>query len=394
MEVTGSRLLSGPSLWLDGPGAVADVRLSDGDPDPVPTWQAALKRAHSALGWPRRAHSRRSGDDFIALAIEAPPSCLASAARLNDWAIAGGPEEELRALAEQVAAASRPEPLAAIAEAKRREVPWLLDEIGLTVGLGSGAVTVIDGSEGRSEPNDPSLWPIGRVAARCEEIPWDALHPVPVVVVTGTTGTTATARLLARIATLAGHTAGLACADGAEVGGEALAVDDPTAPAATRRVLRDPRVTFVILETPVAGALTHGLVLPCADVAIVTGITVDPPGDHGVTTRQHLVEATLAVAKAARHLVLNADDPLLSESRADSWFSADRPVEGAFIVDGELVCGEKRMNVRALGEAGRDDTSQDLGHLLAAAAAARAAGLPVKAIAEAMSPLVPTPHLP
>ena len=117
MEVTGSRQLLGPSLWLDGTGVVADVRLAEGDADPVPPWREALKRANATLGWPRRVHSRRTGDDFIALAVEAPPDCLSGAARLNDWAVAGGPEEELPSLVQRIAASSRPDQRAAIAQA-------------------------------------------------------------------------------------------------------------------------------------------------------------------------------------------------------------------------------------------------------------------------------------
>ncbi|NLH12140.1 MAG: Mur ligase, partial [Holophagae bacterium] len=86
MELRLSRRLTGPSLWLDGPGAVLEVFLDEGDPDPVPAWREALKRAHAALGWPRRAHSRRSGERHLALAIEAPFDCLLCATYVNEWA--------------------------------------------------------------------------------------------------------------------------------------------------------------------------------------------------------------------------------------------------------------------------------------------------------------------
>jgi hypothetical protein len=388
MEVTGSRRLRGPSLWLDGPGAVADVRLAEGDPDPVPLWQAALKRAHSALGWPRRAHSRRSGDDFIALAIEAPPDCLAVATRLNEWAIGGGAEENLAPLVEHATAASRPDWRAAISEAVRRDVPWLLDDSGLTVGLGAGASTLIDVMAAPGGPEPGQAW---RVAARVEEIPWPEVKGMSVVMVTGTVGTAATARLLARIAAEAGHTVGLACSNGFVVGDDAVGTDDPTGPEAMRRVLRDPRITFAVLEVPPEQILAHGLVLPRVEAAVVTGIVGEPPGDHGVTTPQHLAETALVVAKAARHLVLNADDPLLAEHEAGSWLSLERRVEGAWVDDGELVCGETRVKIHQLAGLDREAAGDRLTVALAAAAVARAAGLPSEAIFQVGSSHVAPP---
>lgn len=381
MEVTGSRRLLGPSLWLDGPGAVVDVLLAPGDTDPVSSWQAALKRAHSALGWPRRAHSRRAGDAFIALAIEAPPDCLAVATRLNEWAAEGGPEEDLAALARHAEVDIRPDWRAAISEAVRRDLPWLIDDGGLTVGLGAGAFTLIDAM---TAPGGPPPGPAERVAARCDEIPWPEVEDVPVVMVTGTAGTAATARLLAHIAREAGHTIGLVCSDGVVVGDETVGTDDPTGPEAVRRVLRDPRITFAVLETPPQHILAHGLTLPRVEAAVVTGIAGDPPGDHGVTTPQHLAETALVAAKAARHLVLNADDPLLAGHEAAAWFSLEHHVEGARVEDGELVCGDARVRVRSIAGFG-EGVRPRMTVMLAAAAVARAAGLPPEAIFQALN---------
>lgn len=379
MEVIGSRRLLGPSLWLDSAGVVADLQLVEGDPDPVPLWREALKRANATLGWPRRAHSRRTGESFIALAIEAPPDCLASATYVNDWAVAGGPEEELSSLVQQIAASSRPDQRATVAQADLRSLPWLLDREGLTIGVGAGAVTVAEWRESREEPASARL-----EVMYLEQIPWDDVRQVPVVLVTGTHGTTATARLLAHIAGLAGHTVGLACAHGVEIGDKAVPASDPTGPDATRLVLRDSRVTFAILEAPLEGILDHGLVLPRVEAAVVTGITGDPSGEHGVTTPQHLAEAALVVAKVAGNLVLNADDPLLSERGAGTWFSADHRVEGAWVEDGKLVCGDARVRIQPTADPG-GDAPHHMVVMLAATAVARATGLPSGVIVEALA---------
>ena len=90
------------------------------------------------------------------------------------------------------------------------------------------------------------------------------------------------------------------------------------------------------------------------------------------------------MARAARRLVLNADDPLLSEHEADAWFSLDRRVEGAWVEDGELVCGDARVRPEPTADPG-EGPRLDLTVMLAAAAAARAAGLPSMAIVEALA---------
>ena len=179
--------------------------------------------------------------------------------------------------------------------------------------------------------------------ASLDQIPWDEVHTVPVVLVTGTVGTTATARLLARIARQAGHTVGLACSDGVEVGDSALTTDDPTGPGCRAPGLarfachvRDSGDTGWTASSTTAWCC-HGSRPPWSPASPATR-----PASMGVTTLQHLAEAALVVAKAARHLVLNADDPLLSEHEAGAWFSLDHRVEGAWVEDGELVCGDDK----------------------------------------------------
>lgn len=397
MELRLSRRLTGPSLWLDGPGAVLEVFLDEGDPDPVPAWREALKRAHAALGWPRRAHSRRSGERHLALAIEAPFDCLLSATYVNEWAAAGGPEDELPGLVARAHQEESPAMRAAVDEAERRGLPWFVDAEGLTVGLGRGAVTVRQGTgerevgagAGGAKPSHQPE-PTVRLVGGHEAMPWDEVHAVPVVLVTGTNGKTTTARLLARMARCAGHTVGATTSDGIVVGDELVEAGDWTGPGGARRVLRDPRVTFAVFETARGGMLRRGLVLPRVDAAVVTNVTADHLGAHGVDTLAQLAETKLVVGKAARHLVLNADDPELAGRQAQAWFSLEREVEGAWLAGDDLTCGALRVPAAevpvTLGGAAR----YHVANALAAMALARALELSDEAIAAGLRSFRPT----
>lgn len=401
MELRLSRRLTGPSLWLDGPGAVLEVFLDEGDPDPVPAWREALKRAHAALGWPRRAHSRRSGERHLALAIEAPFDCLLCATYVNEWAAAGGPDDELPALVARAGEEADPPMRAAVAEAERRGLPWFVDAEGLTVGLGHGAVTVprgsgagggvpgtLEGSGSGARGPGPGV----RGAESHHLIPWDEVRGVLVVLVTGTNGKTTTARLLARMARCAGHTVGVTTSDGIVVDDVLVEAGDWTGPGGARRVLRDPRVTFAVFETARGGMLRRGLVLPRVDAAVVTNVTADHLGAHGVDTLAQLTETKLVVARAARHLVLNADDPELAGREAQSWFSLEREVEGAWLWGDELVCGALRVPAAAIPVTLGGAARYHVANALAAMALAKAVGLPDEAIAAGLRSFQPTPE--
>lgn len=377
-----SRQLSGPSLWLDGPGAVLEVLLAESDTDPVPAWREALKRAHAVLGWPRRAHSRRTGENRLALAIEAPPDCLRCATRVNEWALACGPEEELPDLVALAAQETNPPMRTAIAEAERRDLPWFAHAEGFTVGLGRGAVTAPCGPGADWEvPGPPERSGAGaRMVEACHFIPWDEVQAVPVVLVAGISGTKTTVRLLACMARQAGHTAGYATSDGIVVDSGLVEAGEGTGPEGAHRVLRDPRVTFAILETAHDGVLRQGLPLAHVDAAVVTNVTADDLGAYGIDTLSQLAEVNLVVAKAARRLVLNADDPELAGPQAHSLFSLEHEVDGAWLDGGHLVCGALRIPLTEVPITSGGSARHQVASALAAMATARAVGIPDAAI--------------
>ena len=138
---------------------------------------------------------------------------------------------------------------------------------------------------------------------------------------------------------------------------------DWTGGEATRKVLRDPRVTAAVLETARGGLLRRGVALTTADVAVVTNISDDHLGERGVYTVAAMADAKLSVRHGVRPggwLVLNAANAPLREAadrldlthgpHALAWFAVDaRDLVGragpqAWVADGAIrvrVAGEE-----------------------------------------------------
>jgi UDP-N-acetylmuramyl tripeptide synthase len=357
-----------------------------------------VRSACEALGWPApQTRIHRHGAGAI-LAFTAPADQLFTATEVNEWAwlralaesghaiarpcAPGSPalDDEGSALAtlEALAAAeASPALRAAVAAAEARGLPCLLDDATLTLGAGKGS---------RSWPREAPPSP--------EAVPWDGLHGIPTVLVTGSNGKTTTVRLLAALAEAHGWTCGHCCTDGIVVGGRMLEAGDYSGPGGARTVLRHPEVEAAVLETARGGLLRRGLAVPRAQAAVVTNISADHFGEYGIQDLRDLAEVKLTVAKALGQeglLVLNADDPVLAEaarsaSAALGWFSVEfeaglrqgGPACG--VQDGELLLGWQgevhRLGAVAdmpLTAGGRAD--YNVANLAAAALAAAALGI-------------------
>ena len=390
MRLSSSRRLTGPSVWLPAPGVVATVELSPGDVDPEPGWREALERARNRLGFPDLVTVRRFQGGMTA-GFVAPIDVLLAATHLNDWALTGGTAADLEALVSRIAAEAHPGLRAAVAEAERAGVPWLLDRAELTLGLGHRAITIPTDPPGAATPGGApgSPAPDRKSAPSLDAIPWAEVGSIPVVMVTGTNGKTTTTRLLARMAQLAGHCVGMTCSDGVWIGPEQVETGDWTGPDGARRALRHRTVTLAVLETARGGVRRRGLALGRVDVAVVTNVSSDHLGAYGIVTLADLAEVKLTVARAARHAVLNADDPWLGGQSADSWFSLTRRVPGAFLVDDALMCGPLRVPVAAIPMTLGGAARYHVANALAAAAAALALGLSERAIEEGLRSFQP-----
>jgi len=135
---------------------------------------------------------------------------------------------------------------------------------------------------------------------------------IPVVAVTGTNGKTTTSRMVARMGQCAGLVVGWSSTDGVYVDGRLLEAGDYSGPAGAARVLDDARVQLAVTETARGGILLRGLGVTHNDVAVVTNVTADHLGLHGVETVDQLAEVKAVVTRVTRRdgwVVLNADDP-------------------------------------------------------------------------------------
>ena len=137
---------------------------------------------------------------------------------------------------------------------------------------------------------------------------------IPISAITGTNGKTTTARMLAHIMKLKGHTVGLTTTDGVYIDGRLSLAGDMTGPMATQMVLRDPTIDMAVLEMARGGLLRAGMGCQRCDVGACLNVQADHLGLRGVDTLEDLAEVKRIVIEVAKDTaVLNADDPLCLE---------------------------------------------------------------------------------
>jgi cyanophycin synthetase len=135
---------------------------------------------------------------------------------------------------------------------------------------------------------------------------------IPVVAVTGTNGKTTTVRLLAHLAAEAGRRVAYTSTDGVYVDGSLVEEGDYSGPSGAGMALAQPGVEVAVLEVARGGILLKGIGTAHADVAVVTNVSADHLGLHGIFTLDQLAEVKAAITRIVRSdgwCVLNADDP-------------------------------------------------------------------------------------
>lgn len=163
------------------------------------------------------------------------------------------------------------------------------------------------------------------------ERPRTLIPRVPVVAVTGTNGKTTTSRWVAHMARVDGRLVGWSNTDGIYVDGVMVESGDYSGPSGAGRVLAHPEVQLAVTETARGGILLKGIGLTRNDVSVVTNVTADHLGLHGIDTVDQLAEVKSVVPQITRPdgwAVLNADDPrvlaMRHVTRARPWvFSRD-----------------------------------------------------------------------
>lgn len=134
---------------------------------------------------------------------------------------------------------------------------------------------------------------------------------IPVVAVTGTNGKSTTTRLIAHVAASAGMQVGMTNSDGIHVRGELVEAGDWTGFGGAGRILSEPGLDVAVLETARGGILLRGIGYAANDVAVVTNVSADHLGLHGIDTLDELAEVKGTVVRITRRdgwAVLNAED--------------------------------------------------------------------------------------
>ncbi len=255
-------------------------------------------------------------------------------------------------------------------------------------------------------------------AAEVGDRPTTILPTIPVIAVTGTNGKTTTARMIGHIGRTAGLHVGWSSTDGIYYDGDLVEAGDYSGPSGAGRVLAQPGVQLAVTETARGGILLRGIGIVHNDVSVVTNISADHLGMHGIETLDQLAEVKGVVPHITRPsgwAVLNGDDPRVFAMRsmisARAWvFSRDpdspsvREVlnhggRASTVIDGWLsVLAPDRDPdplVRAVDVpmtmAGLSRFNVE--NALAAASAALAAGLPRDAVIGGLESFAPGPEL-
>ncbi len=237
---------------------------------------------------------------------------------------------------------------------------------------------------------------------------------IPVVSVTGTNGKTSTTRLLAHMGMVAGRRTGWSSTEGVFVQGEQVVAGDYSGPSGARQVLTAPGVQLGILETARGGLLLKGMGVVHNDVSVVTNVTADHLGLHGVDTVDQLAEVKAIITRVTKKegwVVLNGDDPrvraMATQASGRIWMFSldpDSPAlrealdaggRGLTVLDGDLVIvrrdadPQRLVRVRDVPMTLSGLSEHNIANALAATAAGLGVGLPSASVVEGLRTFAP-----
>ena len=187
---------------------------------------------------------------------------------------------------------------------------------------------------------------------------------IPIIAVTGTNGKTTTTRLIASVLMGIGRKVGWTSSAGVLIQHDIVIPGDYTGPSGAARVFEERDVDIAVLETARGGILLRGLGYESNDISVITNVTEDHLGLHGVHTVEGLRDVKSVVAQVTTpdgFVVLNADDPmslsirervsaqvLLTSKRADHPALMEHHETGGwvlFVRDGAIVSAEGENEV-------------------------------------------------
>ena len=290
VEVRELRILDGPNVYFPRPAVKLTLEIHG--------WLRAtgvrLERLATDLGMPESTRAGDPGTDhrqrFTARAGAHVTRAIAGATGTR-LAVRGRPGEPGQIIV------AFPWRRRGTAESLAREVALVMAEL-LSTRRQAGRL-IADAAErvARADPGSPPSVPD---------------PSIPVIAVTGTNGKTTTVRLLAHLLRTAGLSVAFSSTDGVYRDDELIEPGDYSGYAGAGMALSQPSVDAVVLETARGGILLRGIGTAHNDVAVVTNISSDHLGLHGVHTLDQLAEVKASITRITRPegwAVLNADDP-------------------------------------------------------------------------------------
>ncbi len=266
MKITEIRDLDGPNLFLPGPAIKLEVEIADGEQIRVVDGSGAqvdatpddlMARLQTSV---RDLHQRLALETptFAARAMEAPGHYVVA----FSWTH--------RRLAEALA-----ERAFALVSGERRDLDAIVHELQ---GIRNSAP---------DEDDAPEMLPTAK-------------RTLPIIAITGTNGKTTTSRLISSVLRHAGRGVGTTSSAGVFINGEQVISGDYSGPSGAQRVFREPGLDVGVLETARGGMLLRGLAYETADVGVVTNVSADHLGLHGVYTVEGLAEVKSLVVRYLR----------------------------------------------------------------------------------------------
>jgi cyanophycin synthetase len=291
MEIVEIRDLDGPNLFLLRPAIKLEVDLGEGAVDVA---EASAQAFILGEGPINGGLTQVGSDRLLSLLVEVVNV-------LHDRSGIERPETTTRAM-----------------EAKGHHVvAFSWRHRSLAKSIARTAFDIVSGRPIDIEAALNSLESLANSAPGADQLPEmlsDIDHSIPVVGITGTNGKTTTTRLLSWILMHAGKRVAWTSSSGVFVQGECVLPGDFTGPAGAARVFEEPNLDIGVLETARGGILLRGLGYESNDVSVVTNISEDHLGLHGVYTVEELArvkQVVVAVTRSEGFVVLNAGDPLV-----------------------------------------------------------------------------------
>lgn len=143
------------------------------------------------------------------------------------------------------------------------------------------------------------------------DIPWDIVLDIPILLITGTNGKTTTTRLVDFICRNSGLKTGECDSDFVMINGKITDEGDLSGPTGHQLVLMNPEVEVAVLEVARGGLVKRGLLPNYAVAATVTNIANDHIGHSGIENQTDLAELKGVVFSGLKengNAIINLDD--------------------------------------------------------------------------------------